>query len=241
MQMIRFLQGWRLGELLVILGLGLLTVTLWRVPLFGLLFYPFQLFNTFVHELSHGLAAILTGGEFRRFSVEPDLSGLAWSAGGIRWIITSAGYVGSAIFGAVLVIVAGWGWSARVVLSALGLILGLLCLVFVRNLFGLGAGIVLAALLFFAGRRLSEFWADGLLLLLAVQMMLNALDSVLDVVWLSTYRAGVRTDAQIMQDMTGLPAIFWALVWALISLCILVFALAIAYRRAPAQAPQAGR
>lgn len=47
--------------------------------------YPFRLFGTFVHELSHGLAAVATGGEFQRFSVQPDVSGLqlaeAWRDG----------------------------------------------------------------------------------------------------------------------------------------------------------------
>jgi hypothetical protein len=44
-------------------------------------------------------SAVITGGAFRRFEINPDLSGVAFSAGGVAWIISSAGYVGSALFG----------------------------------------------------------------------------------------------------------------------------------------------
>lgn len=233
MRMMRFFQGWRQGEVLIVLALGLLSILLARVPGVGLIFYPFHLFGTFVHELSHGMAAILTGGEFRRFAVSPDLSGLAWSAGGIRWIITSAGYVGSAIFGGLLVILSARGVAARSVLFFMGVILALLCLIFVRNLFGIVSGLTLAGLLILAGEKLSAPLADGLLLFLAVQMMLNALNSLTDLVWLSTYGANIMTDAQLMQQQTFIPAIFWAILWTGISVVILVAALAVAYRRTP--------
>lgn len=94
-------KDWRHWLELGVIALAL--IVLWQVPWLGSLAYPFRLFGTFVHELSHGLAAIATGGEFQRFSVSPDLSGLAWSAGGIRVVVSSAGYIGSAIFGGVLV------------------------------------------------------------------------------------------------------------------------------------------
>lgn len=110
------------------LGLALLAVALivlWQVPWLGWLAYPFRLFGTFVHELSHGLAAIATGGAFQRFSVQPDLSGLAWSAGGTRVVVTSAGYLGSAIFGGVLIALHARWLTARVLLAGMAVVLAL--------------------------------------------------------------------------------------------------------------------
>jgi hypothetical protein len=72
------------------------------------------------------------------------------------------------------------------------------------------------------------------LLFLAVQMMLDAVDSVSDLLWISTYRSGTFTDAQIMQEATGIPAIFWALTWGALSLVILAISMMLAYRRTPA-------
>jgi hypothetical protein len=231
LQIASLFQGWRYQDVLLVLAVAVVTVVLWRVPVIGWLFYPFHIFGTFVHELSHGMAAILTGGEFDRFVVRFDQSGTAWSRGGIGWIITSAGYVGSALFGGVLLVISARDISASQVLMVMGVALGLLCLVFVRNLFGIVAGLVLAGLLVAAGSRLPALWANWLLLFLSVQMIMNALNSVLNLVWLSARMGDVRTDAQIMQDMTHIPAPIWAVFWALLSLGVLVVSLAIAYRR----------
>ncbi|CAA9236485.1 MAG: hypothetical protein AVDCRST_MAG26-1223 [uncultured Chloroflexia bacterium] len=228
-----FLRGWRHREVLMALGMGLLTVILWRLPAFSWLLYPFRLLNTFTHELSHGVAAIATGGEFHRFTVRSDLSGRARSAGGVRWIVTSAGYIGSALVGGVLTILSARGVGARTVLAGLGVVLGVLCLLFVRNIFGVAAGLLLAGALFLAGRRLNRFLADGLLLWLSVQLMLDAFDSLLDLVVLSA-TPDTRTDAQIMADMTGIPAIFWAVLWNMVALAILAASLYVAYRKPPA-------
>ncbi len=228
-----YLQSWRLRELLLILGLALVSIVAWRIPFVGWLLYPFQVYGTFVHELSHGIAAALTGGAFRRFVVNPDLSGTAVSAGGITWIVISAGYVGSAAFGGILTLLSASTIPARRVLVCLGLILGVMSLLFVRNAFGLIAGLVLAALLIAAGRKLRELWADGLLLLLAVQMMLNAVDSVFGLVQISASNGATRTDAQIMAQATGIPAIAWAGLWCVLSLVILLASLRFAYHRTP--------
>ncbi|MGF1471959.1 MAG: M50 family metallopeptidase [Rubrobacteraceae bacterium] len=230
-----FAQNWRRREILLVLGLALALVVLGNVPVLGTLFYPFRLFGTFVHELGHGLAAVLTGGHFQRFAVNPDLSGSALSSGGIRWIIASAGYVGSALFGGLLIILSARGVPARKVLLWLGIVLGVLCLLFVRNLFGVVTGLGLASALVFAGRRLDALWADGLLLLLAVQMMLGSLNSLLDLLQISVF-SSTATDAALMAQATGIPAAFWALLWTATSGIILFYALRIAYRRPPVAA-----
>lgn len=226
------LASWRHREVLTVLGLGLLTVLLWRLPVVGLIFYPFRLFGTFVHELSHGLTAIATGGAFRRFIVNPDFSGTAWSAGGIKWLVTSAGYIGTALAGGFLTLLSARGVSARRVLVGLGILLGLLCLLFVRNVFGVVTGLLIAGALFLAG-RLPRLWADGLLLLLAVQLILNGFDSLWDLVLLSTQRPQTLTDAQIMASATGIPAIVWAVLWSCIAGAVLWVTLRVAYRRPP--------
>lgn len=66
--------------------------------------YPIRLFVTLIHELGHGLAAIISGGEFRNFVVNANGSGVATTAGGSRWLILPAGYLGAALFGAILLV-----------------------------------------------------------------------------------------------------------------------------------------
>lgn len=206
------------------LVLGLLIFAAWQVPWLNALVYPFRLFGTFVHELSHGLAAIATGGSFNRFEVQPDLSGLAWSAGGIRMIVSSAGYVGSAIAGGVLIFLYQRLLSARVLLVALGIGLALLCLLFVRNGFGILTGLGLASLLTLAGVYFSSAWRDALLVTLALQLILDGYNSLFTVLGLST-TSGTRTDAHTMAQLTHLPAMLWVLVWMCLSTAVLYQAL----------------
>lgn len=230
MNLTGFLQGWRYSEIALVLVLAFVSIMLWRVPIIGWLFYPFHLFGTFVHELSHGFAAIFTGGDFQRFEVNLDRSGTAWYTGGIRWIVTSAGYLGCALFGGLLIILSASGFSGRTVLTIVGVALGILCLIWVRNLFGIASGLIIATLLVIAGNRLTVGLADALLLFLAVQVVLNALNSVFDLILISTRQHNIVTDAQIMQSITGIPAPFWAIIWTVIAIAILIGALVLAYR-----------
>jgi hypothetical protein len=225
-----FSDGWRWSELAGLAVLTLVLLVLWQIPGVGLVVYPFRLFGTFVHEISHGLAALATGGDFHRFTVSPDLSGLAWSAGGWRWVISSAGYVGSAVFGGVLILLAARGVASRVLLMALGLVLGVLCLLFVRNLFGIATGLALAAAMFLAGYRLRAPWSDIVLLVLALQLVLDGFNSLFTLLRLSA-ASNVQTDALSMAQATGVPAVLWTVVWAAISLAMLLFTLRLAYRR----------
>lgn len=221
-------KDWRHWRDLLLLALVL--IVLWRVPWLGWLAYPFRLFGTFVHELSHGLTAVATGGEFQRFSVQPDMSGLAWSAGGIRVIVASAGYIGSAIFGGVLIALHARCLSARTLLLGMAIVFGLLCLLFVRNLFGIATALALTAAMLYAGLKLAEEWRDTLLKVLALQLILDGYNNLFAV--LSMSRAGdSQTDAHTMAQLTLLPASFWAVLWILASSAILFGVLRFAMRR----------
>jgi Peptidase M50B-like len=210
--------------------IAILLIVLWQVPWLGWLVYPFRLFGTFVHELSHGLAAIATGGDFHRFAVRTDLSGVATSAGGVRVIVASAGYIGSAIFGGLLIALHARWCSARVLLFALALVFGALCLLFVRNLFGVASALVLTALLLLAAVKLNAVWRDALLRVLALQLILDGYSSLFTVFRLA--RGGVtQTDAHTMAQLTYLPASLWVLIWMFASTAILFGVLRFALRR----------
>ncbi len=228
----RWLRHWS-GTLV----LGLLILLAWQVPWLNILVYPFRLFGTFVHELSHGLAAILTGGRFHRFAVETDLSGVAWSAGGIRVIVSSAGYLGSAMAGGILILLYQRMLSSRVLLILLGATLAILCVLFVRNLFGIVSGLGLASLLLLAGFRLPSSWRDLLLMTLALQLILDGYNSLFTVLSLSTDSA-THTDAHTMAQLTLVPASIWVLLWMSLSTLVLYYVLRWSYP-VPLAAPPA--
>lgn len=97
----------------------------WSNPLVGLILYPFRLFVTFVHESGHGLAAIATGGRFLELHVAENGAGLATTAGGNPLIILPMGYLGAALFGAVLLYAANRVQPVR----SVAVVVGLFCIV----------------------------------------------------------------------------------------------------------------
>ena len=54
-------------------------VALWFIPYGSYVVYPIRLFVTFIHESSHALIAVLTGGSVQSLTIAVDGSGLTYS------------------------------------------------------------------------------------------------------------------------------------------------------------------
>ncbi len=107
--------------LLIAGGAFVLVFILWQWTSQSPILYPLRLFVTFVHEAGHGLAAILTGGRFERFQVFSNGAGLALTGGGSRFLILQMGYLGAALFGAILLYATNRAKDVRWVALAVGL------------------------------------------------------------------------------------------------------------------------
>ena len=218
-----------------------ISVVLWFIPYAEVLTYPFRIFVTFIHEGGHAIAALLTGNSVESLSVAMNASGETYTTqGGLfsQVFIASAGYLGSMLFGALLLILIRKSVAARLVLLgsaifvfALTMIYGLFKPLFVSGAwagipFTLFAGLFLTVGLFliarFASRKVASFFVS----FLAVQCVLNALFDLKTVFFLSApFGAVVPTDAVNMYRSTGVPAIFWAAMWFALALGILWFAM----------------
>jgi len=216
-----------------------ISIGLWFIPFAEMLTYPFRIFVTFIHEGGHALAALVTGNSVASLSVAMNASGETYtSQGGFfsQILVASAGYLGSMAFGALLLVLIRRSVAARVVLIgsaaivfALTLIFGLFKPLVTGNSlsgipFTLVAGVLLSiglvALAKFASPRVATFFVS----FLAVQCVLNALLDLKTVFFLSSpFAPSVPTDAINMASATGIPAIFWTIVWIGIAFGILWF------------------
>jgi hypothetical protein len=70
-------QSARQRSLLLALIAFLVVLVIWQIPDLNGLLYPFRFFVTTVHELGHGLAAIVSGGYFVHYVVYPTGAGIA--------------------------------------------------------------------------------------------------------------------------------------------------------------------
>lgn len=67
--------------------------------------WPLRWAETFYHEMSHGLACILTGGKVHSLRLDWRGSGACTFSGGWRFPISLAGYMGASVWGAVLFLI----------------------------------------------------------------------------------------------------------------------------------------
>ena len=76
-------------------------VILMNIPHLSNVLYPFKIFSTWIHEMCHGIAAILVGGGIQKILVYPDTSGLAYTytdgSNFKRGFVASGGYTGTAV------------------------------------------------------------------------------------------------------------------------------------------------
>ncbi len=218
-----------------------ISVFLWFIPFAEFLTYPFRIFVTFIHEGGHALAALLTGNSVASLSVAMNASGETYTTqGGLisQVFISSAGYLGSMAFGALLLILIRKAVAARLVLLGcaifvftLTMIYGLFKPIFSMNMWSgipftllagtaISVGLVLIAK--FASARVAAFFTS----FLAVQCVLNALFDLKTVFFLaSPFGPTVQTDAVNMANATGIPAILWTMIWIGLALAILWFAM----------------
>lgn len=104
----------------------------WDVPYLR----PLRYFSTAIHEACHALAAILTGGTVVEIHLDGE-SGHMQSYGGIRLIVSPAGYVGTALIGMLLLLAGRNERSSDQAMVLLGGIVGALVFLYTDSFFNL--------------------------------------------------------------------------------------------------------
>ncbi len=194
--------------------------------------YPLKIFVVFMHEVSHGLAAIVTGGRIIEIQVSTQQGGHALTQGGSRFWTLSAGYLGSLICGGLILVLA-----ARTRLDkAISVLIGVGMVIISIGLgegaftyvFGVGSGTVLIAI----GLFLPESINDWILRIIGVTSCLYA---ILDIKSDVLDRTHLRSDARMLSEITGIDTLIWGIIWIVIAVGLTVWFLRIAGKGTPAQ------
>jgi hypothetical protein len=181
--------------------------------------YPFRLFVVFLHEISHGLAAVATGGSIVSIGLSFDEGGVCLTRGGWPFLILNAGYLGSLLWGALFLLLGGRRTRARPVVAVLGAFTLAVTLVYVRTWFGFLYGLATGLVLLAVATRLKPAVAETLLAALGATSVLYAIWDVASDVLL---RHSGQSDAAALARLTGVPAILWGAAWIALSTAVLV-------------------
>lgn len=194
------------------------------------LVYPVKLFVVLLHELSHGVVALATGGGIDRIVLTPDQGGVCFCGGGNAFLTLSAGYLGSLAWGALLLRLGEAKPAvARSATATIGAAVIALCLAYVRNVFGLVFGILFGSTLLVSARFLPLRSHGTLLTALGLTSCLYA---ILDIKSDVLDRPQLPSDAALLGEITGVPTMVWGGVWIAIALAASWLLFRRAYQRA---------
>lgn len=202
-------------QLLVLVGL---VFALWQTPVI----VPLKLLVVFLHELSHAATTILTGGDVISLSVSAEQGGAVWSRGGSRFLILSAGYLGSLLIGVALLFVAVKTHADRTVMAGFGALMLLVAVLYVRESFALmfcvGTGVAMIAMARFLPRDVND-------LVLRVIGLTSMIYVPYDIFSDTIARSGLQSDARMLAEEFGGATVMWGGIWLVISVVVIVVAL----------------
>lgn len=217
-------------RLCLTLALAFMALALWN----SFIVYPFRIFVVFLHEISHGIAAVLTGGRILAIGLTFDEGGVCVTDGGSRFLILNAGYLGSLAWGVFFLLVgARRGW-ARALVAGVGAFTLVVTILYVRTAFGIAYGLAAGAALLAVARKLRTDVSEVLLAAIGV---VSCLYAVWDVASDVLFRDASGSDASALAMVTRIPAFLWGIAWVAISLAVLALTLRWLARRASPVAP----
>jgi hypothetical protein len=192
------------------------TIWLWST----LALYPIKLFVVLLHELSHGAAALLTGGEILSIEISELIGGSCQYRGGNQLVIASAGYLGSLLWGGLILVIASRTKYSRELGTVIASVMIIATLLWIRNTFGVLFTMGSAILLFGFCRFFPSWMVRTLLQFLGTASCLYVIvDIYEDLIRVSQQ----DSDAETLATLTGIPALFWGVMWALIAFAMIFY------------------
>lgn len=203
-------------EIIIILSLAIISIFLWGT----FIIYPIKLFVVLLHEMSHGIFAVLTGGEIVEIHITESLGGTCVTKEGVPFIVAMAGYLGSLGFGAMLFMSA---YNRKTNLWT-SIILVTLLLIFAANYIQGSLGILLSLgfsiLLIVSTKYFNKTIHSYIMKFLGIVSCLYVVIDIKEDLILSN---NFDSDAQILAYLTGIPAVVWGMLWLAISIIVIIF------------------
>lgn len=170
---------------------------------------PFKWLESYFHEISHGFAAIVTGGTIIQIQLFPNGAGLCTTQGGSRFVVSFMGYFGATIWGFLLYRLAQASQQkAKLIIALIASLLVLSMIFWVRDLLTLIILLIVLALVLSAFKVSSVKYVQLILKVMAMMVLLNSLMSPM---YLIDGRA--LGDGATLAKLTFIPEIVWVVIW----------------------------
>jgi hypothetical protein len=216
----------------ILAGMFIVSIIFWNT----IVLYPLKLFVVGLHELSHGLTAVLVGGKIDHIQIDRRIGGycvyaLPVNSGFFKEsIVAAAGYLGSMFWGAIIFIAAAKSRSDKYITFIIGLIMLVISFYVIRTgeSFGIIFCFCFAAVLFASCKWLPPLFHDVFLKFLGLTSCLYV---IIDIKEDLIDRSGIGSDADQIAKLMGMPKLSPVIgfAWIIFAVIILWFTLKISF------------
>lgn len=221
--------------LLVLILAAFVFMLLNRIPYGHLIQWPFVIVTTFVHEMGHGIAAILSGGKLLSIELYQNASGVARTQTFPGWrqaLIAGGGLIAPALLGGLFIVAGRSRTASSRALLIFSVFIILSCVLWLRSGFGLMIMLPMGAGFLFIARKGSTSLQHFVIQFIGVHMLVDTFTRTLRYLFTSSVNVGGTQrhsdSAVIAQHLIG-GQFFWACIVAIFCLAIFYWSLKRSY------------
>lgn len=223
----------------ILIAAGIYFVVSAWVPFGSTLLYPLTLFTTWVHEMGHGLSALICGGSFSHLEIRANAGGTAWAGAAPGWpdaIVSAGGLLAPPLLGAIILATVHGPRRARGFLIGLAAAIGVSLLLYVRSGVGIVTMSALAvvfgyvALVAFRKNPERRVWFAQLL---AVILSIDTFTRMVSYAFMGKTSEGKVSDTAHIAENLGGHHLLWGLGITVLALGMLALGVWWAWRAGP--------
>jgi len=214
----------QLIEPLIFIFISIIAILFWDT----FLIYPIKISVVLIHEISHGIMALLTGGHVNNLQIFWNLGGQCDSSGGSKLLIALSGYSGSVIVGAIFFLSAYSKKYSKYLNTAFAALLILIVANWINGTAGIIFSLLFAVFLFVSPRYFPKAVHFYLMKIIGIVSVLYSVADIKEDLLTKTF---AQTDASLLQNITGLSSTIWGLFWFFISIGTIIFLLYYSYKK----------
>ncbi len=224
---------------ILLLFITIVNVSLFQFELGRQLLYPFTILGTWFHEMSHGIMAMLNGGNFEKLEIFSDGSGVATSSGELffgrisRALVALAGPLGPTAFGYLFFRIAKNEKAINYGLWFLSLLMILSLFIWIRSIYGLVVIGAMSGLILYVSFQANKTLKEGTVLFLGLQACISV---YLSLGYILTEEVAIgnqvmKSDTGVVEEMLFLPHYIWGIVIIFISIYVIFDSLIRLFRK----------
>ncbi|MCZ7601413.1 MAG: M50 family metallopeptidase [Melioribacteraceae bacterium] len=203
-------------HLSAVFGILLISFFAWNT----FVLFPIKIFVVLLHEMSHGIVAVFTGGKIISIEVTEYLGGITTTEGGNIILIASSGYLGSVAIGTLLFYSSFDKKLSIWFTTGLAILLVIFTANFLIGTISQITAILAAVILIISPRYFNAIVNQILLQAIGlVSVFYVLIDMKEDLLSGNAY----QTDSNLLESLTSIPSSFIAIFWISISIIVIYF------------------